>query len=282
MSANADAPDAAPTEAPPIQPEPKPEPEPQPKPEPPPAPAPERRVFVGNQTASKIVEAFARMEMIRQFDDVDAKRLEAMGFTQETGSLKVEAASGSIELEVGKQVFGGADSYVRRKDAPSVVYVIASDKLGPLQHANARLVERRLIVPESNEFATIDFAYTSGTTFRVVHKDRSNASKAVWVFANKPDAASTELAGYVEKVFRLTLLSIPPKGKEPKANDLEQLLTITLSGDPGKHTVAIARGTKDDGSQGWFAQSANAPSWVPIEETLASDLVDNLATLAPQ
>lgn len=239
---------------------------------------PVTREFPGNAVASGLLGSFDTLRALRQFDNVDDARLEAMGLKTPQGHLRVVADGKELELELGNTAYGAVHQYARPKGG-GPVYLLSRDLIGPLKNASARLMERRLIAFEPEDIAGIELV-NGASSVKLLHRDARKKATAHWTRATDEER-SDSLDGFVDKLLQLGVTHYPVPGEEPDAVSLEPVLKASVVGKDGPLvTFELARGQKA-GAPAWFGRSTATKAWVELSEGPAADVADNVGSVMP-
>lgn len=241
---------------------------------------PQLRSFPGNDTSRQLVEALTPVKALRQFDSVDEETAKAMGMDEPQGTLALKTRAGkTLVFEVGETAYGTRSSYVRKK-GESTIYLLGDDIVSMVRAADSRLMERRFWTFDEPDAVAIEVA-ASGAKVRLEQQARLSKGSSFWTLAGS-EARSTEVEGFVEKLFDLRAQTYPAHGAAPKDTDLEVVMSATFALE-GKRGVKIdlARGAGEPGKAKWYARTPLTRGWVTVRSSLAIDMTELLPKLSP-
>jgi hypothetical protein len=242
------------------------------------------RSFPGNEAAKQLIKSLAPVRALRQFDDLDAETLEAMGMSEPDGRLHIKTPTGkSVVFEVGATAYGTRNTYVRVEGSPTV-YLLGDDIVSTIRAADSRLMERRLWTNDTTDILYLDITAkgagaASSAPTRLDHKSRQSLGGSFWTRSGS-EIRSVEIDGFVEKLFDLRAQTYPLPESAPSAANLEPVFTVqitTLNAAP--QNVDFARSAGETGKEKWYAKSGLTRDWVTVRPSIAADMADLLPKL---
>ncbi|MEZ5397961.1 MAG: DUF4340 domain-containing protein [Bryobacterales bacterium] len=270
--------------------------------EPAPEPIVTESAFLGNDKANELWKAFAPLEAPRRLeraqvdlvkfgfedgpapapkDDADAEDdedHEHPGLTKkevEKATIEVVRGSGTVELAVGGETYGGKHRYV--KSGEDVFLVDKRETLDPLQGAARNLVERSLFPFEEADIEQVDVSLPDGTAYAFVQQNRDDRAKAYWARSEALDAQDETAGTWLGQVFKLRLRDYVPAEEAP--TELTPVLSYTVKGKGETWPVEVLKGTDLAGKTTWYAKSAYDRSLVTLSEGLVTNVVENVDSL---
>ena len=241
---------------------------------------PDLRSFPGNETSSQLIDALTPIKALRQFEDVDAETLAAMGMDKPRGTLTVRANGGkTIVFEVGETAYGTRSTYARIQGEPAI-YLLGDDIVSMVRSADSRLMERRFWTFDEPDAVTIEVKAAGSPAVNLAQQARLSKGSSYWTRAGS-EARVTEVEGFVGKLFDLRTQTYPAAGTVPADGDLEPVMVATfgVEGQRGSK-LELARSAGEPGKDTWYARSPLTRGWVAVRASVAGDLADLLPKLA--
>lgn len=232
--------------------------------------------FKAGTAGDQLVEDLAPFRVVRRLE-VPADRLAEFGFGDpETppSKLTLTAVDGrSLELEVGSSGYGRRNVYVRNAE-DGQIYVAKKTVVDPLERADTRLPDKRLFGFERADVERVTIA-TGELSLPLVQRNREDAAAARWTGPDS-DEPRESAQNWLDKVFRLRATEyVPEAGKT-----LDLAFSVKFSPEDDEPLVLqVFRGAGDDGEPAFFAKSEFTRGLVKLSAPIATDIVEDLATL---
>lgn len=244
------------------------EPPPPPEGQPPPPVEPEE--FKVGKAGDPVLEGLAPFVAKRRLEGVDEAALADLGLAEPAATLEiVREGKDPKRFELGGNVFGGANVYVRDPD-DGAIYLVDAKLLRPLQSGARTLPDRDL--------TGIDERKVERVTLRVGERQASfeqhnpdDVDAVYWSVAGT-DEESPEAKAWVEKALRLRSSRYVPASEVP--TDMASAFEYRVESEDGKVvTVEVLRslsGEGDDQEQ-FFARSENTRGLVRLPRAAAAE-----------
>jgi hypothetical protein len=237
-----------------------------------PAPPPETVVtsFLGNDSALTLWETFGPLHALRKLSDAGDPSI--FGFDEDPDLLTIQRASGEVSLKVGAETYGSKDRFVQRE---ADVFLVDDAHFRSLQHPKTHLVERRLFPMTETELTQI-LVHREGSEATYVQRHKDDRAQAFWANESSPDEEAKDAGLWLGKMLRMRLKSYV-SGDEPEG--LVPSFSFTVMSGEQRTQVLILRAPGDDGQDLFYARSSFTRSLVQLTRSLASDVVDDLASV---
>jgi hypothetical protein len=217
-----------------------------------PEPEPEYDVSVSHFKAgdkgSELFESLAPLLALRKLDDMTDEKIETTGLNDPKDTLTLERKGKTIKLDVGGEVYGTRDRYVRNPEN-NEVYLVDDEVLRPLRYARTRLPDRSLWSFETKRITSVSIGSPAGSV-DVSQKNAQDPEKATWVRADAPDDADEQLKTWMGKALRMKSTAYATEDADIDA--IELLFSLTFTDDTGQtQTLEILRKPDDDKADYW-------------------------------
>ncbi|MCX4246976.1 DUF4340 domain-containing protein [Paraliomyxa miuraensis] len=239
--------------------------------EPPPAPKPEE--FKVGKAGDPVLEALAPFVAKRRLEGVVDEDLEALGLMPEPEATLEITREGKEpkRFELGGNVFGGANVYVRDPD-DGAIYLVEAKLVRPLQNGARTLPDRDLTGIDERKVVEVTLRVGDREASFEQHNPDDNDAK-YWSVAGTDDA-SPEAAAWVEKALRLRSSRYVLGDELP--TDLSQAFDFQVRAEDGTEvTVEVLRslsgGDGDEGQEQFFARSAHTRALVKLPRAAAAE-----------
>ena len=219
-------------------------------PEPEPEPEYESKVtqFKAGEKADELFESLSPMLALRKLDDMSPEKMETTGLDDPKDALTLVRRGKTITLEVGGEVYGTRDRYVR-DPASGDVYLVDDELLRPLRYARTRLPDRTLWSVAAVDIAKITIGSPDGSV-EVLQKNAQDAEKAAWVRASAPEETDEQLETWMDKAMRMK--SSAYADEDDDLDGIELLFSLTIEDESGKaQTLEVLRKPDDDKADYW-------------------------------
>jgi hypothetical protein len=251
-----------------------PDPEPVADPAADPAAPPEvkRAMFMSNSQGEDVWKSLTPLKAMRELASAGVDPA-TFGLAEPTATIEITRKSGApITLKVGGETFGSKDRYVEHDGR---VFLVDDATLRPLQFAAGRLIERSLFPLAEKETDRIDVHLGDGRTLAYVQQHKDDAAKAFWAKADAPEAEDESGATWIGKVFRLKLKEYVDESTVTAP--LERVVSYDVTGEGETWKVEVLK-TSTEPVQ-WYARSEYDRGLTTLTDSLARNVVDDLATL---
>lgn len=247
---------------------------------PPAEPAPEPtyeesvQVYKAGEEAGKLAKSLSPMLAIRKLTTLDAEKMETTGLDAPEEFLEITRKGKTIKLEVGGEVYGTRDRYVRDTSTQEV-FLVDDELLRPLKYARTRLPDRTLwsIAPQDITKVAIT---GKDATVEVIQKNAQDVEKAAWVRADKPEELDEQLKTWMDKALKLKSTSYAEA--DDTFDGLELKFSMLITDKKGK-TETFEVHAKADGTGDWWGKSEHTRGWVKLLKGPTSSLHEDVANL---
>jgi len=226
--------------------------------------------FLGNDSALTLWETFAPLHALRELSDAEDPSV--FGFDEDPSLLTIRRTSGEISLTVGAETYGSKDRFVQREEQ---VFLVDDAHFRSLQHPQTHLIERRLF-PMTETDLTHVLVHTEGAEASYVQRHKDDRAQAFWAHESSPDEEAKDAGLWLGKMLRMRLKSYV-SGDEPEG--LVPSFSFTVMSGEQRTQVLILRAPGEDGEDLFYARSSYTRSLVQLTRSLASDVVDDLASV---
>jgi len=244
----------------------------------PPAEEPEEKIveFKAGAAGDRLLEGVAPFIAKRALSGIDETKLKDLGLDDPSATLTVNRKGKPPKsFELGANVYGGANYYVRDPEAQTV-YLVDAALLRPLESAERTLPDTNLVEVTMKDIVSIEVR--SGDTTAVFEQHNPDDPKAMFWSAPGTEEAHPGAAAWIEKALRLR--SSAYITEEEAQKNLEVSFSFNLRGRDGRQTgVTVYRAFNDSGEVEWFARSEHTRSLVSLHASLAAEATADLASV---
>ncbi len=228
--------------------------------------------FKAGDKGDELFESLAPLLALRKLDDMTDEKYETTGLDDPKDTLTLERKGKTIKLEVGGEVYGTRDRYVRNPET-NEVYLVDDEVLRPLRYARTRLPDRSLWSTETKRIASITIGAADGS-IEVLQKNASDPEKATWVRADAADEADEQLETWVSKALKMK--STAYATDDDDTDGLELLFSLTFTDDKGQtQTLEVLQDPTNDKADYW-GRSEHTRGLVKLLRGHTRQLVDDI------
>ena len=250
-------------------------PEAAPEPEPEPEYESTKTAFKAGVKGDELFASLSPMLALRKLGDMSPEKMETTGLDDPKDALVIERRGKTTKLEVGGEVYGTRDRYVR-DPATGEVYLVDDELLRPLRYARTRLPDRTLWSFDAPDISKITIGSPDGSV-EVLHQNPQDAEKASWVRAASPDEADEQLKTWMDKAMRMK--SSAYADEEDDLDGIELLFSLTIEDSAGKtQTLEVLRKPDDDKANYW-GRSEHTRGTVKLLRGQTRALADDLSAI---
>lgn len=239
--------------------------------EPPPPPEPEE--FKVGKAGDTVLAGLAPFVAKRRLEGVADEDLEALGLSPEPEATLEITREGKEpkRFELGSNVFGGANVYVRDPD-DGAIYLVEAKLIRPLQAGARTLPDHGLTGIDERKVARVTLQVGERTaTFEQHNPDDIDAK--YWSVAGE-DEASPEAAAWVDKVLHLRSLQYVLGDAMP--TDLSHAFDYRVEAEDGTAVTvevltSLSGGGDDEGQEQFFARSEHTRALVRLPRAAAAE-----------
>jgi len=236
----------------------------------------ETQVFKAGEAGAELLASLSPMLAIRKLETVDEAKLETIGLTDPQDSLEITRKGRTTVLELGGEVYGTRDRYVREKGS-GAIFLVDDEVLRPLKYARTRLPDRELWDFERKDITQVSLADGSGVSADFQQRNASDEAKAFWVAAGAAENAEkdTQLDTWMDKALKMRGTRYADPADLPDGLEVVFTLSIETSGrDPLLLTV------EKDGEEGDFwASTPYTRGRVKLLRTATEALAGDVSTI---
>ncbi|MEC8425358.1 MAG: DUF4340 domain-containing protein, partial [Myxococcota bacterium] len=142
----------------------------------------EHQVFKAGKAGGELLESLSPMLAIRKLDAVDQDKLESIGLIEPSDTLEITRKGRTTLLELGGEVYGTRDRYVRETGSGEI-FLVDDEVLRPLKYARTRLPDRELWDVDRKDNARVSIADAAGVSADFVQRNADDETKAYCVAA---------------------------------------------------------------------------------------------------
>jgi hypothetical protein len=238
--------------------------------------------FVGAASVREWLPQIGPLRARRSLGELSAEQLAEVGLDEPDGRLAVRCGEQSTTFLLGGRAYGTGDRYVRAERG-GPVYMVPMDRLGPLESAEHRLMERALHTFEWTEVVSLRLR-AFGQEKRLQQHNRLDAQRSEWVDAATPDRRDETYGNWLSRFPRLRVQRYLDPDAEPGA-DLEgfsaagqRVMRIDFTGEQG--SIGFMELERVDGTEpAYYARTETSRSWVRVPSSLARQIEDDLRSM---
>lgn len=237
--------------------------------EPPPPPQPEE--FKVGKAGDSVLEDLAPFVAKRRLEGVAEADLEALGLSPEPDATLEITREGKEpkRFELGGNVFGGANVYVRDPD-DGAIYLVEAKLLRPLQAGTRTLPDRDLTGIDERKVERVTLRMGDRQATFVQHNP-DDLDARYWSVAGE-DEDSPEAGAWVDKALRLRSSRYVQGDAMPA--DLVHAFDVRVEGEGAEAvTVEVLRSASggEDSQEQFFARSEHTRGLVKLPRAAAAE-----------
>jgi hypothetical protein len=246
--------------------EPGAEPPPPPEGQPPPPSEPEE--FKMGKAGDPVLEGLAPFVAKRRLEGSTDADLADLGLAEPAATLEIAREGKEPKrYELGGNVFGGANVYVRDPD-DGAIYLVEAKLIRPLEGGARTLPDRDLTGIDERKVERVTLRVGDRQASFVQHNP-DDLDAVYWSVAGKDDE-SPEAKAWVEKALRLRSSRYVPGSEVP--TDLAHAFDVRVVSQDGKTvTVEVLRSFDDEGQEQYFARSEHTRGLVRLPRAAAAE-----------
>lgn len=244
---------------------------------------PETERFIGSKDAvDEWLKQFAPLRARRSLGELDDEQLNELGLSDPKGRLTIACGERRATFQLGGRSFGAGDRYVRAERG-GPVHLLANDRLGPLESAESRLMERQLHTFEWRDVVSLVLT-AFGQQKELLHRNRLDAQGGEWVDATQPDRRDDTYGNWLSRFPVLRVQRYLGPDAEP-GSDLdgmsvapERVMRVEYRGERGElGSLELVR--VDGTERTYYARSETTRSWVRVPTSVAQQIEDDLRSM---
>lgn len=231
----------------------------------------ESQVFKAGETGMDLLTDLSPMLALRKLE-ASGDKLETIGLVEPTEFIEIVRKGRTVQLEVGGEVYGTRDRYVRNP-ATSEIFLVDDELLRPLKYARTRLPDRTLWALDRAEIARVTISGSAGS-LEVEQENADDPDKARWIPAGDAEADDEQLQTWLDKALKLKGSAYA--GPEDSEEGLERRFSLTFTDDAGQ-TTTLTVSEDPDGT--YWGQSEHTRGRVKLLRAQTSGLADDVDAL---
>ena len=231
--------------------------------------------FKAGDKGAELFESLAPMLALRKLEDMTAENLATTGLDAPKDGLIIERKGKTIRLEVGGEVYGTRDRYVRNPESGDV-YLVDDELLRPLRYARTRLPDRTLWSYETKRIASVTIGGPEGS-IDVIQKNAEDPEKATWVPKDSPNDADAQLETWMGKALRMK--STAYASDDDDTEGIELVFSLTLTDDKGATQTLEVLQKPDDERAHFWGRSEHTRGLVKLLRGQTSQLADDVSAV---
>ncbi len=232
--------------------------------------------FKAGSAGDQLLEQLAPFRAKRILDGITDDKLAELGLEDPDGTLTIKRKGRDpVSYQVGGNVYGGANVYVRNPE-DGKVYLVDSKVVRTLQSAKRTLPDRNLVGTATKDIRRIRvFTQEASATFE--QRNPADPQATFWSVAGQ-DEANAAGAGWIDKALRLRSSRYVPDEEAPSG--LEEAFGFEVEASDGKTTtVTVYRTWGTDGEDEWYARSGHTRALVQLRKALAAETMADLPSV---
>lgn len=231
--------------------------------------------FKAGDSGDELFKSMAPLLALRKLTDLTPDKLETTGLQDPQDKLVLERRGKSIALEVGGEVYGTKDRYVRDV-ASGDVYLVDDEVLRSLRYARTRLPDRTVFSMEEKRVAKVTIGTATGSV-EVLHKNALDEEKAAWVRASAPETPDEQLQTWLDKAIRLK--STAYAEAEDDVDGIVLQFSLIVEDEKGRtETLEVLRKPNDEKADYW-ARSEHTRGLVKLLRGQTNQLVEDVGAV---
>ncbi len=246
-------------------------------------PATER--FVGAAEATREwLGQIAPLRARRSLGELSGEQLESVELDEPEGRLTIACGGRDVTYQLGGRSYGTGDRYLRANGG-GPVYLVASDRLAPLESAEFRLMERALHTVEGRDVVQLELR-AFGQTKRLLQHNRLDEAAAEWVDAADPERRNETYGNWMSRFPRLRVQSYLAPDAGP-GSDLDEAMSVapepvmrvTYQGERGADLGFFELQRVNGASLADYARTETTRSWVRVPSSVAQQIEEDLRSM---
>jgi len=239
--------------------------------------------FVGSDAVTEWLAGAAPLRARRSLGELSAEQLGRVGLDEPEGTLAFRCGGSSASFQMGGRAYGNGDRYLRAERG-GPVYLVASDKLAPLESAEFRLMERQLHTFEWREVVSLRLAAFDQQRELLQH-NRLDEARAEWVDARTPDRRDETFGNWLSRFPRLRVQSYldpeaqPGSELEGMSVSPERVMRVEYRGARGELGFLELSRVTGASELTYYARSETTRSWVKVPSSVAQQIEDDLRSM---
>lgn len=240
---------------------------------------PRSKRFVGSEAVEDYLAQVAPLRARRSLGDLSDEDLTAVGLNEPEGRFTLVCGSRRETFLLGSRAYGQGDRYAR-KERGGPVYLVASDRIAPLEAAERQLMQRQLHTFEWPDVESL-VVRAHGVEKRLLQRNRLDPQRAQWVDAQEPDRRNELYGNWLSSYPRLRVQEYLPADAGP-GSDLEDanvaaspVMRLEMHGEGGRLGYAEIQRVQAS-PVAYYARTETTGGWVRVPPSVARSLEEDL------
>ncbi len=238
----------------------------------------ETQQFKAGDAGDELVASLSPMLAIRKLDQVDDSKLESIGLVTPTDRLEITRKGRTVILDIGGEVFGTRDRYVRDRSSGDI-YLVDDEILRPLKYARTRLPDREIWDVERKDIVKVTVTDADGVAASFLQKNGADQAKAYWVAEGAEvadgDEKDAQLDTWMDKALNMRGTRYADPESPPP--DLSTVFRLEVAGEDGKVIPVLVE--KDGGEGDYWATTPYTRGKVKLLRTATESLAEDVSTI---
>lgn len=236
-----------------------------------------REHFVGTEQAVEFLEKLAPLVATRSLGALDEAQLEEIELKEPKTRLTLKCGEREATFDVGGSSYGSGDRYVRRQ-GEGPVYLVASDRLQPLDQAPFRLMQRQVHTFESTEVASIKVE-AHGESISLTQRNRLEPQRAEWVDTANPDRRNELYGNWLTLFTRLRVQKYlegePGSDLDGESAQPETVVKLQYLDERDREIGRLELAVVRTATPAYYVRSETTRNWVRITDSVASQIEED-------
>lgn len=236
----------------------------------------ETQVFKAGEAGDELLASLSPMLAIRKLEAVDEAKLESIGLVDPSDSLEITRKGRTTVLELGGEVYGTRDRYVRESGSGDI-FLVDDEVLRPLKYARTRLPDRQLWDVEPKQIVRVSLADAAGVSADFEQKNADDETQAYWLRAGAPEGTDkdAQLDTWMDKALKLRGTRYADPDALPEG--LQTAFTLAIETQAGASLLLTVE--KDSAEGDYWASTPYTRGRVKLLRTATESLAGDVATI---
>lgn len=239
--------------------------------------------FVGSEAVREWLSQIAPLRARRSLGELSAEQLADVGLAEPEGKLRLHCGDQTATFSLGSRAYGTGDRYVRA-EAGGPVYLLASDRLSPLESAEFRLMERQLHTFEWRDVVSLRLR-AFGQEREYLQHNRLDQLRAEWVDARTPDRRDETFGNWLSRFPRLRVQRYLEPDARPGAEldgvsaASERVVRLDYRGPRRQLGFLEIERVMGAAEPTYYARTETTRGWVTVPTSIATQIEDDLRAM---
>lgn len=229
--------------------------------------------FKAGKSADAVLKGLMPFVAKRSLEGLSDDKLAELGLAEPEATLEIQRSGREAKTyEIGGNVYGGANVYVRDPETGKV-YVVDSKVIRPLQGAKQSLPDRDVIGAETRQITHLS-VHAGEATAEFEQHNPDDPEAVFWSTAGSKES-NPSAAAWIDKLLRLR--SSGYVQTTDATGELETVYTLQVrTTDRKAIDVTVQRGYDEHGDDVWYAKSSYTRGLVKLQRALAAEVATEL------